>query len=74
VFLINLLRFRNLEIQRTSDLVEVDCDEEKTSDSAGVFESIRVINQAIKQEMKEEMKRLGLTDDDIRYVFKIDND
>jgi hypothetical protein len=74
VFLINLLRFRNLEIQRTSDLVEVDCDEEKTSDSAGVFESIRVINQAIKQEMKEEMKRRGLTDDDIRYVFKIDND
>lgn len=72
--MINLLRFRNLEIQRTSDLVEVDCDEEKTSDSAGVFESIRVINQEIKQEMKEEMKRRGLTDDDIRYVFKIDND
>jgi hypothetical protein len=69
VFLINLLRLKNLEEQRVSEPVEVDRDAAKASESAGVFESIRSINQEIKQTMADEMKRLGLTDEDIRHVF-----
>ena len=72
--MVDLLRLKNLEIQGASYSIEIERDGEKTSDSAGVFESIRVINQEIKEAMREEMKRRGLTDDDIRYVFHIDKD
>ena len=70
--MINLLRLKNLEDQRSSEPIEVDGDAGKISESAGVFESIQVINQEIKQSMAYEMKRLGLNDDEIRYVFHID--
>ena len=66
------MRLKNLEIQGASYSIEIDGD--KKSDLAGVFESIRVINQEIKDTMREEMKLRGLTDDDIRYVFHIDKD
>jgi len=67
--LINLLRLKNLEDQRASEPVEVNRDAAKASESAGVFKSIRSINQEIKQSMTDEMKRQGLTDEDIRHVF-----
>jgi len=67
--LINLLRLKNLEEQRAAEPVEGDRDVAKASESAGVFESIRSINQEIKQSMTDEMKRRGLTDEDIRHVF-----
>ena len=58
-----------MEDQRASEPVEDDRDVAKASESAGVFESIRSNNQEIKQAMTEEMKRRGLTDEDIRHVF-----
>ncbi len=67
--MINLLRLKYLEEQRSAEPVEVERDVAKSSESGGVFESIRSINQEIKQSMADEMKRLGLTDEDIRHVF-----
>ena len=71
--MIKSLRVENMEIQRPSDPVEVVGETGKKSDSACVFESIRSVNQEIKNAMVEEMKHRGLTDDDIRHVFHIDN-
>ena len=67
--MINWLRLKNLDEQRSSETIEVDRDAAKISASAGVFENILSINQEIKQAMTDEMKRRGLTDDDIRHVF-----
>jgi hypothetical protein len=74
VDLINLLSSKNLEIQLSLDLIKVEDNVVKAADSAGVFESIRGVNQEVKQAMREELKRRGLTEDEIRYVFHIDKD
>ena len=63
------LRLKNLEEQQATEPIETDRDAAKASESAGVFESIRYINQEIKQAMTDEMKRRGLTNKDIRHVL-----
>lgn len=63
-----------MEVQRSSDSIKIVGETGKTSDSACVFESIRSVNQETKNAMVAELKRLGMTDDDVRYVFHIDND
>lgn len=73
--MVNLLRLKELEIQRSSDPVEIERKTGQASESASVYDSIVGENQAFKQAMKDEMVRRGLTEDDIRHVLHIiDND
>lgn len=65
----NLLSSKNMEIQLSLDLIKVEDNAEQVSNSASIFKSIRTINQEIKQAMTDEMKRQGLTDEDVRHVF-----
>ncbi len=70
--MVNLLSSKNIEIQLSLDLIKVEDNDGKESNSASIFKSIRGINHEIKQEMKEEMKSRGLSDDEIRHVFHMD--
>lgn len=73
--MVNSLRIKGLEIQRSSDPVEIERKTGQASESARVYDSIVGENQAFKQAMKDERVRRGLTEDDIRHVFNIiDND
>lgn len=69
--MVNSLRLKGLEIQRSSDPVEIERKTGQASESAGVYDSIVRENQVFKQAMKDEMERRGLTEDDIRHVFSI---
>ena len=72
--MVNLLSSKNLQIQLSLDLIKVEDNDGKETNSADIFKSIRSINQEIKQEMTDEMKRRGLSDDEIRHVFHMDCD
>ena len=65
----NLMSSKHVEIQLSLDLIKVEDNTEHSTNSADIFKSIRSINQEIKQAMTDEMKRRGLTDEDIRHIF-----
>ena len=67
------MQLRFSEIHRSADTVKVEANTDQKSDSA-VFKSIQNENQVIKRDMITNMKRQGLTDDEIRHVFHMDND
>lgn len=68
------MQFNSVGEQRNECMAKAEGKASLVSDSAGIFESIQGVNNEMKQTMKEEMKRRGLADRDIRYIFRMDDD